>query len=193
MSSSVSTEPPAGPPPAPVPVRRRRRLLSLGVGVVVAAGLWVGLTAFSAPGPTRAHSFSLPRLGRGPRVTMPLAGEGAHDPVVLTFFASWCGPCRTELPTIARVARQAQSAGDKVRFIGIDDDDATSSGLAFARQSGVDFPVGRDWLVLTAPLYDVQWNPSTVFIDADGDIARTVRGPVSFTTLKSEIARLDRT
>jgi thiol-disulfide isomerase/thioredoxin len=171
----------------------RRRWLSLGIGVVIAAGLWVGLTSFTAAGPATAHPFSLPRLGGGPRVTMPIVGEGAHDPVVLTFFASWCGPCRAELPSIARVARQAQEAGDKVKFIGIDDDDAPSSGLAFTRSSGVDFPVGRDSLVLVAPTFDVQWNPSTVFIDADGAIARTVRGPVSTSILDTEIARIDRT
>jgi thiol-disulfide isomerase/thioredoxin len=124
---------------------------------------------------------------------MPIVGEGAHDPVVLTFFASWCGQCQAELPTIAKVARKDEAAGDKVRFIGIDDDDAYSSGLAFARRSGVSFPVGRDSLVLTAPTYDVEWTPSTVFIDGNGDIARTIRGPVTTTTLDAEIARIDKT
>ena len=171
----------------------RRKLVSLAVGVVLAGGLWVGLTAFSSPGPTKAHAFSLPRLGRGPRVAVPLVGEGAHDPVVLTFFASWCGSCHSELPSIAKVARQDQAAGEKVRFIGIDDNDTTANGLAFARASGVDFPVGRDFYVLTAPMYDVQWNPSTVFIEGNGDIAKTVRGPISTITLKAEIARIEKT
>jgi thiol-disulfide isomerase/thioredoxin len=124
---------------------------------------------------------------------MPIVGEGAHDPVVLTFFASWCGQCQNELPAIARVARQAEAAGEKVKFIGIDDNDATSSGLAFVRKSEVGFPVGRDFLVRVAPTFDVQANPSTVFIDADGDIAKTIRGPVSTGTLETEIARIDRT
>jgi len=171
----------------------RRRLLSFAVGVVLAVGLWVGLTSFTAPGPARARPFSLPRLGVGPPVSVPIVGEGAHDPVVVTFFASWCGPCHTELPTVARVARQARAAGDKVRFIGIDDNDAAASGLAFARASGVDFPVGRDWLVLVAPRFDVQGNPSTVFIAGDGDVVKTVRGPMTAEALDAEIARIDRT
>src|ERR1700689_4218354 len=135
MTSSVSTDPP-GIPGVPGPVGRpvRRRLLSLGVGIVLADGLWVALTAVGAPVLTKAPPFSLPRLGNGPRVALPLAGEGAHDPVVLTFFGSWCGQCQNEVPAIAKVARQAQAAGDRVKFIGIDDNDATSSGLAFVKK-----------------------------------------------------------
>ncbi len=170
----------------------RRRLVSLALGLVLAGGLWAALTSFSASGPTRAPAFSLPRLGPGPRVTVPIVGEGAHDPVVLTFFASWCGPCHTELPTVARVARRTEAAGDKVRFIGIDDNDASASGLAFARASGVSFPVGRDWLSVTAPRYEIPGNPATVFIDAGGDVVRTVLGPIKPATLEAEIATIDR-
>ncbi|HXQ76187.1 MAG TPA: TlpA disulfide reductase family protein [Acidimicrobiales bacterium] len=171
----------------------RRRLLSFAVGVVLAVGLWVGLTSFTAPGPARARPFSLPRLGVGPPVSVPIVGEGAHDPVVLTFFASWCGPCHSELPSLALVARRDEAAGDRVRFIGVDDNDAPASGLAFARASGVDFPVGRDSLSLVAPTYGLQGNPATVFIDADGDVAQTVRGPIRPAALQAEIARIDGT
>jgi cytochrome c biogenesis protein CcmG/thiol:disulfide interchange protein DsbE len=171
----------------------RRRLLSLALGVVLAGGLWVALTAFSAPKPTKAPAFSLPRLGPGPRVRVPIVGEGAHDPVILTFFASWCGPCHSELPSFARVARQAEAAGDRVRFIGIDDNEKVAPGLAFVRASGVEFPVGRDWLSQTAPQYDIPGNPATVFIGADGDVVGKVLGPIKQATLESEIARLDRT
>jgi thiol-disulfide isomerase/thioredoxin len=188
MSSSASTDPPV---PSGAPGRRRRRLLSLGVGIVVAVGLWLALTGFTAPAVTAAPPFSLPRLGPGPRVTMPIVGAGAHQAVVLTFFASWCGPCHSELPSFAAVARQAQGAGDRVRFIGIDDNDAPASGLAFARQSGVDFPVGRDSLSVTAPSYHVYGNPATVFIDAAGNVTRIVRGAITPATLEAEIARID--
>jgi thiol-disulfide isomerase/thioredoxin len=188
MSSSVSTEPPG---PRGAPGRRRRRLLSLGVGIVIAAGLWLAFTGFSAPAVTKAPAFSFPRLGPGPRVTMPVVGAGAHEAVVLTFFASWCGPCHSELPSFAAVAREAQVAGDRVRFIGIDDNAAPASGLAFARASGVDFPVGRDSLSLTAPSYHVYGNPATVFIDAAGNVTRIVRGAIAPATLEAEIARID--
>jgi cytochrome c biogenesis protein CcmG/thiol:disulfide interchange protein DsbE len=190
MSSSASTDPPA--PPA-APARRRRRLVSLAVGLVLAGGLWLALTSFTATAPRTAPPFSLPRLGGGPPVRVSLVGEGAHVPVVVTFFASWCGPCHKDLPTIAQVARQARAAGEKVRFVGVDDNDAPASGLAFSRSSGVDFPVGRDALSLVAPTLDVASNPSTVFIDSHGGIAETVRGPISAAALKAGIARIENT
>jgi cytochrome c biogenesis protein CcmG/thiol:disulfide interchange protein DsbE len=189
MSSSASTELPARRGMSP----GRRRWVSLAIGLVLAAAVWVGLTSFAAPASVTVHPFSLPRLGSGPRVRVPIVGEGAHDPVVVTFFASWCGPCHAELPALSRVVRQAQAAGDKVRFIGIDGNDAPASGLAFARQSGVDFPVGRDALSLVAPTFGIQGYPATVFIDADGDIASTVRGPIKVATLEAGITRIDRT
>jgi cytochrome c biogenesis protein CcmG/thiol:disulfide interchange protein DsbE len=169
----------------------RRRLLSLVLGLVLAAGLWTALSAFSTPGPTRAPAFSLPRLGSGPPVQVPITGAGAHEAVVVTFFASWCGPCHSELPGLARVARQAAAAGDKVTFIGVDDNDAPASGLAFARKSGVTFPVGRDAYSLTAPKYGIPGNPATVFIDAAGNITRTVLGPIKPAVLEAEIAKID--
>ncbi|MGH9017922.1 MAG: TlpA family protein disulfide reductase [Acidimicrobiales bacterium] len=187
MSSSASTDPAR----LGMGSLGRRRLLSLGVGVVLAAGLWIGLAVVGAPALSKAPSFSLPKLGGGPRVTVPIVGEGAHEAVVLTFFASWCGPCHSELPSFARVAHEAQTAGDRIRFIGIDDNEKAAPGLAFARTSGVTFPVGRDYYSLTAPKYGVIGNPATVFIDAAGDVTRIVHGPVSTATLESEIARLD--
>jgi thiol-disulfide isomerase/thioredoxin len=171
----------------------RRRLLSLALGLFLAAGLWIALTAVSAPGLTKAPSFSLPRLGQGPRVTVPITGEGAHEAVVLTFFGSWCGQCQNEVPAIAKVAKEAVAAGDKVKFIGIDDNDRTAAGLAFARKSGVGFPVGRDWLSLTAPKFGIPGNPATVFINAGGDVVRKVLGPIKPAVLEAEIVKLDGT
>jgi len=170
----------------------RRRLLSLGLGVAIAAVLWVALTAFGTGGngPERAAHFSLPRLGGGPPVTLPIAGAGAHEPVVLTFFASWCGPCHAELPKLARVAGAARAAGTRVAFLGIDGNDDPVSGLAFARTSGVTFPVADDADSTVAPTYGLDGYPGTVFIDATGHVAATVHGPVTVATLRSWLASI---
>ena len=120
----------------------------------------------------------------------PLTGHGAHKPVVLTFFASWCTPCRTELPMVATVARQEKAAGDGVVFVGIDGNDAPASGLAFARSSGVAFAVGANADSALAPKFTLFGYPGTVFIDSTGTIVQTVHGPLTHATLEAYVARL---
>ena len=169
----------------------RRRLLSLGVGVVVGAVLAAVLLVGSSPGPTRAAAFTLPRLGGGADVVVPVV-EGGHDvPLVLVFFASWCTPCQAELPVVAAVARSLAEARAGVQFVGVDGDDSPSSGLAFARQSGVRFPVAEDSLTEVAPRYGLTGYPDTVFVDAAGDVVHVVRGPVSASTLRTWAARVE--
>ena len=178
--------------PAAVPVRSpaRRRWWALAVGVPVGVGLWFGLTvAEGSAGPREAASFSLPRLGGGPSVSLPVARR-AHTPVVLTFFASWCTPCLTELPMVADVARHELATDARVAFIGIDGNDDPSAGLAFARTSGVRFPVGSDYESVVAPRYLLVGYPDTVFVDATGHVAGTVHGPVSRSVLQGWLRRL---
>jgi thiol-disulfide isomerase/thioredoxin len=177
-------------PGAQTPRRRRRWLVPLVLGIVLAAGLVVGLTVGAGNGPQRAPAFSLPRLGGGHPVSYPLTGADAHKPVVLTFFASWCTPCRSELPMVARVARQVQASGDGVVFVGVDGNDDPTSGLAFARSSGVSFAVGANADSALAPEFTLIGYPGTVFIAASGTIVNTVRGPVSHAVLESYVARL---
>jgi len=167
--------------------------VSLGIGLVLAAGLLVGLTVTGGSGPQRAPAFSLPRLGGGPPVSYPLTGKDRHRPMVLTFFASWCGPCHSELPMIARVARHERAADDGVVFVGVDGNDDPKSGLAFARSSGVSFSVGADVDSSLAPEFTLVGYPGTVFVDASGTIVETVHGPVTRAVLQSYVARLSRT
>lgn len=188
-AAGATTGPTTGSIAAQAPHRSRRRLVSIGAGLVVAAGLVVGLTVSDGTGPQRAPSFSLPRLGGGAPVSYPLSGTDTHRPVVLTFFASWCGPCHAELPMIARVARQEEAAGDGVVFVGVDGNDDPTSGLAFARNSGVSFSVGADAASSLAPKFTLVGYPGTVLIGASGTIVKTVHGPVSRPTLESFLAQ----
>ncbi|MDA8400631.1 MAG: TlpA disulfide reductase family protein [Actinomycetota bacterium] len=95
-------------------------------------------------------------------------------PVVLTFFASWCEPCRTELPMLAKVA---QTAGGKVRFIGVDVADSLQGGRQLVRSAGVTYPVGIDKGSRVADgLYHLAGLPDTVFVSAGGRILHVAQG-----------------
>jgi AhpC/TSA family len=77
-----------------------------------------------------------------------------------------------------------------VAFVGVDGNDEPASGLAFARASGVSFPVAEDTTSAVAPRFGLYGYPDTVFVDAHGDVAGVVRGPITKATLVAWLHRL---
>ena len=168
----------------------KRAVVAL-VSALALAGLALGLLfATGSGGPQTAAPFSLSSLAPGAPLSMPVVRDGRRVPVVLTFFASWCGPCHADLPIVAGVADQILGSGRGVAFLGIDGNDDPASGLAFARQSGVHFPVGKDPRSIVAPSYGLPGYPGTVFVDAAGRVVHVVRGPISAATLRTWTARI---
>lgn len=187
----VRTDPDAGPP-ARGPRRTRSLLIGCAIAAVLAAVLFVGVgsgarkgavLAPGAPG-TVPPNFTLPRLGGGPSVTLDALGVDRHRPVVLNFFASWCGPCRQETPLLARTAARLRAEHSPIQFVGVDTNDPTADGLAFVRASGVTYPVGADRSTrVSYSLYALDGLPDTFFIDARGRVVAHVLGPLTPTEL----------
>lgn len=94
-------------------------------------------------------------------------------PTVINLWASWCGPCKAELPILAG----AHTAyGDRVRFIGIDfADQAPSAARSLARSAGVTYPLYADPTSSIRKDLAVIGLPQTVFVDAQGTIVATER------------------
>lgn len=105
-------------------------------------------------------------LGDGPDVH--LAGLRG-TPLVLNVWASWCPPCREELPVLAEVSAQA---GSKVRFLGVDTADFDpDAALALLRGAGAHYPSVVDYSGLTKPALRWAGPPMTVLVRADGTVA----------------------
>ncbi len=159
--------------------------------MVLALGLLAALTLVGgSSGERAAPPFSLTALGGGGPVKVPVVEHGTTMPVVIVFFASWCVPCQKELPSVARTAVSLTAAGTRVAFVGIDGNDTVSDGLAFARHSGVRFPVGEDPDSAVANRYGLPGYPDTVFVDAAGDVVHVVNGPVSTSGLRHWALRI---
>lgn len=90
--------------------------------------------------------------------------------VVLNFWASWCLPCRAEAPTFARVSEAFGARG--VRFVGVNIQDNDADARAFIQELGITYPNGPDPTGQITTDYGVAGLPTTIFVDAEGRIAR---------------------
>jgi cytochrome c biogenesis protein CcmG/thiol:disulfide interchange protein DsbE len=124
--------------------------------------------------PARADGLpdiTLPCLGDGPDVR--LAGLRGR-PTVVNLWASWCEPCREELPLLADLA-----ATGAVRVVGIDVQDDPGAALSLLTDAGVRYASVRDDASATkAPLKWVGL-PMTVFVDEDGVVTYEQRGVIT--------------
>ena len=135
------------------------------------------LTPASAePVPGGLPDLLLGCLGSGRQVN--LAGLRG-SPMVINFWAQWCGPCRAEAPSLAQFAQRAHG---KVAVLGVDYSDPDPSlALAFAQQSGWTYPHVTDPLRQTAGPIRFTGIPVTIFVDAQGRIVYRTVGAVAST------------
>jgi cytochrome c biogenesis protein CcmG/thiol:disulfide interchange protein DsbE len=104
----------------------------------------------------------------------------AGKPVIVNFFASWCGPCQTETPLLAQYY---SSHHDAVHMIGVDANDSRTAALAFTKKYGVSYPVGSDPAATTAGAYGVTAMPQTYFLNAQHKVVDHVYGKVTASSL----------
>ena len=104
-----------------------------------------------------------------------VATVGRGQPVLVNLWASWCPPCREELPVLAEVARQTEG---EVVFLGVQHQDAAGEWPEIYAESGVDFPSvsDPDGSVLAAA--GAAGMPTTLVLDADGVVVARHVGPL---------------
>jgi thiol-disulfide isomerase/thioredoxin len=170
---------------------RRLRVLggTLAIAAAIAAIAVFGLASSPQSG---RQAPVLPRETLlGPRVTLTslLAGAGGR-PALVVFWASWCGPCAQEAPTLERFSRSAAGRG---RLVGVDwSDPIVSSARSFVRRYAWSFPVLRDGEGLVGDAYRLTNLPTTFVIDAHGRIRKALVGPQSEGSLRAALAAVER-
>ena len=132
--------------------------------------------------PQEAKAFALPDL-RDPDRTISLAAFRG-TPVVVNFWASWCVPCRKEMPDFERVAEDER---DRVAFVGVNHQDSRHDALALLHDTGVRYPVAYDPAGKTALAYGLFGMPTTLFIGPDGRLLGRHTGQMSAADLRQSI------
>ena len=98
-------------------------------------------------------------------------------PLVINFFASWCDPCREEMPLINELASKGVKDGYSV--LGIAVEDTRAAVAQYAREAKLNFPIALDLNSTVKRSYRIFGPPATIFIDGHGIIRDVVLGPIS--------------
>lgn len=186
--------PPPGRPTRLAPVTSRGIIaLVIAPAAVAAAALATGCGSSSAGGGSAqvtpaadrpaAIPVSVPRLEGPGEITI---GRPGARPTVVNLWASWCGPCKEEMPAVQRFA----TANPAVRVVGVAIDDAPDAAREFAREVGVRFPLGVDSDDGVSNGYGATGLPTTLLLDRQGRLASTWAGPVTEADLTTLVGAL---
>ena len=149
---------------------RRVLLTSLGAsalfGALVASPRARAALAPSMPAP----DFTL-KNAEGGNLRL---GELKGRVVLVNFWATWCGPCKIEMPHLNRIYEKYKSAGFVLLGVNIDED--PKQAVALATRMGLKFPVLLDTDKSVSRRYALDSMPGTVLIDRDGKVRHVHRG-----------------
>ena len=175
-----------------------RRFAALVAALIVLGGGWIVVSrdftirsTFSTSGAPQvgfaAPDFDLEALGGGRLKLADLRGKV----ILVNLWASWCGPCRAEMPAIDHVYQQYEARGLEVVAINTTFQDNEADARSFLGGLGVTFPVALDRDGAVSKRYALQAMPSTFFIARDGTIGDMVfGGPMTEALIMSKIEKL---
>lgn len=167
----------------------RRTFLALSAVVVLSAGCSLATAATDGAGFVAADGttdIALADRQPAPEISGPtldgatLALEDLDGPVVINFWASWCGPCAREAPHLAAIAEQYGDRG--VSVVGVNVRDTAANALAFEREYGITYPSWDDESAGIASQFGALGPaglPSTVLLDTEHRVASRMFGAVS--------------
>jgi cytochrome c biogenesis protein CcmG, thiol:disulfide interchange protein DsbE len=172
-----------------------RLLPALVLAVTVAVGVVFGFGLCSSPAPTAGSTTEL--IGAAAPALSGSTLDGGHfdladargHVLLINVFASWCGPCRDELPLLVDAQRRWSAQG--LRLVGLNIRDGSVAVRALLRETGAtDLTVLPDPEGTRAVSWGVRGVPETFLLDRDGRIVGRQQGAVSPQWLEQRVAPL---
>ena len=168
-------------------------ILAFAVVIVGASVLYNNLSSrmeiglATAPAETEGPEETRAQASAAPDFTVYDLDGNAHKlsdfrgkPVILNFWASWCGPCKMEMPDLEKAY---QEYGDQIQFMLVDLTDGSQETVekasAFIKEQGYTFPVFYDTTMEGAYAYGVSGIPVTYFINAEGVFVAYYQGAMT--------------
>jgi len=175
--------------------RSRRRTTLVWVERVVTAGLFLFVAYRLAP-QFGALTGIGPDLGRTPEFSfVSLEGDTVRslelrgDVIVLNFWATWCLPCRAEMPSLQSL--HEDRAEDGVRVVGLATDVGSEAPIReFLDERDISYPIGRATAPIRRAFGGIPGIPTTFVIDRDGVVRHRVVGYFAPPALRASVARL---
>ena len=134
--------------------------------------------------PPKATDFTVTDVNGTPVSLSDFAGK----PVILNFWASWCGPCKSEMPDFNDAYNEYK---DKIVFMMVNLTDGVQetveSASSYIKDAGYSFDIYFDTETDAAMAYNVYSVPTTYFINSDGNIVTYAKGAINYQTLKKGI------
>jgi len=156
---------------------------------VVAAALFLVLVGLAMGTPANVEGVDRFRPWRGPTPSLELKDLAGNTHtlaqyqgrvVLINFWATWCPPCRDEMPSIQRLREQL--AGQPFVVLGVNYGESAGRISSFLRQVPVDFPILRDPRHEAIEAWRVRTLPATFLIGPDGQIRYSVVGEMDWAT-----------
>jgi len=178
-------------------MQQNQRII-LYILILIAGASWIVLnsenTSASASGNPSAPQagFAAPDFSlNSPDGKTYSLSEFRGQAVLLNLWATWCPPCRAEMPAIEKMYLEYKENGFIVLAINMTYQDDPLAVVPFTKEFGLTFPILLEETGATAALYQLRSLPSSFFINRDGIISEVViGGPMSETLLRTNIEKI---
>lgn len=166
--------------------------------ILFAGTIWIWFSA-APPGTTTAGEIPAPKEGfLAPEFTLDtLEGHAISlnelrgQPILVNVWASWCAPCRAEMPAMQRVYEAYREQGFTILAVNATNQDSLNNAAGFVSEHNLTFPILIDSTGEVSMAYQVRSLPTSFFVDQNGIIQEIViGGPMSEALLRTRVENL---